>query len=247
MSAHGGQSRRSPWILGAAGLLLALGAVVLWLVRPATTVGDPTAVEESLTDRTSTTLVGPDRPTATTAPETPSVIPPNEVSRLDELVSVETRKPVRVVIGAIGVDAVTIPAGIDPRNGQMEVPSNVTEIAWYRFGPSPGEPGSAVLAAHVDLSSQGPGVFFNLRKLQPGDRITVEYDDGSVRAFVVEARTVYEKDDLPIDAIFSRSGSPVLTLVTCGGGFNSTQQSYDSNVVVYALPAVPPPTTAAPS
>lgn len=46
----------------------------------------------------------------------------------------------------------------------------------------------------------------------------------------------YAKDELPLDVIFSRAGAPVLTLVTCGGGFSPSEETYDSNVVVYATP-----------
>lgn len=118
----------------------------------------------------------------------------------------------------------------------MAVPDNVTDVGWYKFGPSPGEPGSAVLAAHVDLASSGPGVFFDLRTLEEGDSVVVSYEDGSESSFRVVARVNYEKDELPLDVIFSREGPPVLTLITCGGGFNRNIARYDSNVVVYAVP-----------
>jgi LPXTG-site transpeptidase (sortase) family protein len=121
----------------------------------------------------------------------------------------------------------------------MAVPSNVRDVAWYEFGSRPGEKGSAVLAAHVDLASQGPGVFFSLRKVEEGDIVEVAFSGGSVGFFRVEARTVYQKDELPLDTIFAREGSPVLTLITCGGGFSESSGSYDSNVVVYAVP-IPP-------
>jgi hypothetical protein len=51
----------------------------------------------------------------------------------------------------------------------------------------------------------------------------------------VASRT-YLKDELPLEAIFSRDGDAVLTLVTCGGGFSASTGRYDSNVVVYAVP-----------
>ena len=121
----------------------------------------------------------------------------------------------------------------------MAVPENVTDVAWYKFGPTPGEPGSAVLAAHVDLSGQGPGVFFDLRTLDVGDAVFVDYEDGSEQAFRVIARTVYDKSELPTDVIFAKGGPAVLTLITCGGDFSRSDGSYDSNVVVYAAPIGP--------
>ena len=128
------------------------------------------------------------------------------------------------------------PYGVNQRTGQMAVPSNVTEVGWYKFGPSPGEPGSAVLAAHVDLAGSGPGVFFDLQTLEDGDRSLFSMRMAARSPFRVVARTTYEKNDLPLDVIFSREGPPVLTLITCGGGFNTDISRYDSNVVVYAVP-----------
>lgn len=118
------------------------------------------------------------------------------------------------------------------------MPDNVHEVAWYEFGAVPGSPGSAVLAAHVDLAGYGAGVFFRLEELEPGDLIEVGFDEGPPRRFRVEARTIYQKDELPLGPIFAGDGEPALTLVTCGGGFSDGR--YDSNVVVFALPVATP-------
>ena len=81
------------------------------------------------------------------------------------------------------------------------------------------------------------GVFWSLGELEPGDRIIVDYADGTSAEFSVEARNTYLKTDPPGRHL--RPGStPVLTLVTCGGGFNTMIGRYDSNVVVYAVPMV---------
>jgi Sortase domain len=146
--------------------------------------------------------------------------------------------PVTLRIPDLKVDAPIEAYGVNSRTRQMDVPHNVTDVAWYRFGPTPGQAGSAVLAAHVDLEGQGPGVFFRLGDLEAGDLIEVLYDDGSELAFEVQARALYPKEELPLDAIFSKEGPPVLTLITCGGGFDRDVARYDSNVVVYATPAV---------
>ena len=91
-------------------------------------------------------------------------------------------------------------------HGQMDVPHNVKDVAWYRFGPSPGQAGSGALAAHVDLEGEGQGVFFRLRDLKAGDLIEVLYDDGSEPAFEVQARALYPKEELPLDLSSPRRG-----------------------------------------
>jgi LPXTG-site transpeptidase (sortase) family protein len=231
-------------ILVAVGLVLLVVLPVVWqMTRPEPVLGDVSAIESSLRDTDSAVLPGevadgdrpedtepgevpahPDEPSAD--PDTPSSLPPTVPAGL----------PTGLRIDTIDVDAPVAPYGVDRRTGDMDVPSNVTEVAWYEYGPRPGDDGSAVLAAHVDLADQGPGVFFELSKLEPGDRIYVEYESGAEVAFRVTARAIYDKDELPLDVIFSRQGPSVLTLITCGGGFNRQVRSYDSNVVVYAVP-----------
>jgi hypothetical protein len=144
--------------------------------------------------------------------------------------------PVALRLRSIDVDALIVPTGVDRRTGQMAVPDNVRDVAWYEFGPRPGESGSAVLAAHVDLAGQGPGVFFHLREVDPGDIVEIEFSDGTTELFRAGARAIYQKEELPLETVFSKGGSPVLTMITCGGGFSESSGSYDSNIVVYAVP-----------
>jgi hypothetical protein len=146
-----------------------------------------------------------------------------------------TPAPIRVRIEAIGVDAPVQAVGIDPRGGGVRIPVNVGWLGWYRFGPSPGHPGSAVIVGHVDSAAQGPGAFLRLRDLVPGDVVLVGFTHGT-RSFVVVARRMYPKIGLPND-VFATSGKPVLALVTCGGAFDRVTRHYSDNVVVYAVPS----------
>lgn len=230
----------APVALLAVSALLAVGALVSWVLQPDREVGSAAEIEEALRPTTTSTSPTESTTTAATLASTPS---PNEVRRLDALSDRSPAPPTRLVIPALEVDAPIDPYGVDRRTGQMAVPRNVTDVAWYQHGPVPGEPGSAVLAAHVDLVGRGPGVFFRLRQLEPGDEVVVAHADGVEARFVVVARTIYDKEDLPLDAIFATSGAPVLTLVTCGGGFDQSRQSYEGNVVVYAVPTEATPET----
>ncbi len=228
-----------PLLLGV-GIFLAVAAAIALLPKQDETVGDAQMSERSLEDdgRVASTVAStlPTEPTEDPRVVTAPGILPNEVSTLDALNSGAGPVPVGLFIRSIDVDAPVIPQGIDAQTGQMEVPNNVSEVAWYEYGPAPGESGSAVLAAHVDLAGEGRGVFFELRQLELGDLVEVTYDNETSEEFRVQARTIYKKDDLPLEDIFSREGPPVLTLITCGGSFNASVRSYDSNVVVYALP-----------
>jgi sortase (surface protein transpeptidase) len=117
-------------------------------------------------------------------------------------------------------------------DGSAVVPSGTTFTGWYDLGPIPGEMGPAVIIGHVD-SYTGPGVFFNLKYLLPGDMVTV--DDGSVLvSFRVERVVVYPKDSFPTAAVFGPTPDSELRLITCGGPFDSSIGHYEDNVVVYA-------------
>ena len=218
------------------GAAFAFGVPLIWTVtRPPTSVGDVVEAENRIETSTSSTPPPTTLPASGAPPTTAAPIPTFTVSDPVPSDPVDRATPVGLRIDAIDVAAEVAPYGV-AANGDMAVPTNVREVAWYEFGPRPGDAGSAVLAAHVDLASQGAGVFFDLEDLLPGDVVIVTYSDGSERNFEVAARHRYHKEELPLDVIFAEEGPPVLTLITCGGGFNRSLLQYDSNVVVYAFP-----------
>ena len=93
-----------------------------------------------------------------------------------------------------------------------------------------------MLAGHVDDRVQGRGAFFDLRALEVGDEVRVTDEDGATTTWSVTGRRTYEKDSLPIDQLYERGGPPRLVLITCGGDFDRAARSYESNVVVEAVP-----------
>ncbi len=149
----------------------------------------------------------------------------------------EGPQPIGLTIESLGINVATvIGVGVE-ENGDMEVPP-ADEVGWYRYGPAPGQEGSSVLAAHIAYDGVD-GVFVNLDDLALGSLLTVEYDDGSTVEFEAVATEQYNKQELPKDPIFARTGEPQLVLITCGGEFNRQVRSYDDNIVVYADPVSP--------
>ncbi|MEL7210005.1 MAG: class F sortase, partial [Actinomycetota bacterium] len=144
-------------------------------------------------------------------------------------------RPTALSLPTLGVrDAPVASVGVEP-NGEMEIP-DADEVGWYRYGPEPGNDGSAVLAAHIAADGVD-GVFRDLERLDPGDPIEVVDDAGDAQPYLIVDVVEYDKQQLPFDAIFARDGAPRLVLITCGGDFNSELRSYDSNTVAYAVPA----------
>jgi hypothetical protein len=144
----------------------------------------------------------------------------------------QTPKPVWLTIPAIGVKAPIINLGLNP-DGTLQVPRTTTVAGWYTGSPRPGAIGSAVIAGHVD-SRTGPGIFFWLKNLRPGDRIYVRRADGTLAVFTVTEVRKYPKSNFPTPLVYGPVPDAELRLITCGGTFDYARGSYLSNVVVYA-------------
>jgi hypothetical protein len=142
-------------------------------------------------------------------------------------------KPVWVSVPAIGIKKTSlIHLGLT-KSGALQVPDVTTVAGWFTGGPRPGAVGSAVIAGHVD-SKTGPGIFFWLRALKPGDKIYVGRADGTMAVFRVTRVHMYAKDKFPTDAVYGAVPDPELRLITCGGIFDRSIGSYLSNIVVFA-------------
>ncbi|MCX2924070.1 class F sortase [Streptomyces sp. NEAU-W12] len=143
--------------------------------------------------------------------------------------------PRRVLVRDVGLDAPVRPVGVTGQ-GTLAVPSNPTVAGWYRFGPAPGSSrGSAVLVGHVDSDSGTLGEFAALSGVRPGDRVEVHRAEAAPAVYRIVARTTVPKGDLP-SSVFRRTGSPVLTLITCAPPFVPDRGGYLANVVVTAEP-----------
>ena len=143
-------------------------------------------------------------------------------------------RPVGLQIDTIDVARFPVRAiGLEP-DGQLEIPDE-TEIGWYQYGATAGQPGATVLAAHVNWN-RTPGPFARLGTVGPGARIEIALDDGSVRRYEVVERAIYGKLELPRERLWRNTGAEELVLITCGGDYNPEIRRYRENIVVYAVP-----------
>jgi len=146
--------------------------------------------------------------------------------------------PVRLQIATIGVDSTLMALGLGA-DGSMNVPPGGFPAGWYTGGPTPGEMGPAVIAGHVDM--KGPGVFFSLHRMKPGDQVTVTRVDGSQPVFRVTQVEQYLKDNFPTKLVYGNLDHAGLRLITCGGTFNSQSGHYEDDLVVFADLIAPAP------
>ena len=143
--------------------------------------------------------------------------------------------PVAVRIGRVGIAAPLIRLGLLP-GGALEVPTSFSDAGWYVGGPRPGEVGPAVVAAHV-ANRRGPGAFFHLKEVLPGDVVEVDRADGTTLRFVVERVVQAPKAAFPTAEVYGPTSERALRLITCGGAFDAAWGHYLDNVIVFATAA----------
>ncbi len=139
-----------------------------------------------------------------------------------------------IVIPSISVNAPVYSRTVGT-NGVMGNPSGAWDVVWYDFsalgaiGGYPGDPGAnAVFAGHVDYIHIGPAVFWSLRDLQPGDRITVNTPNGAITYAIQWSKWTPPDEDF--GKYVSRTGQDVITIVTCIGDFSNGH--YSNRLVV---------------
>jgi hypothetical protein len=140
--------------------------------------------------------------------------------------------PVQLIIPAIGLRTRLIRLSLR-QSGALQVPGSTDVAGWFDDGPSPGQPGPAIIAGHVD-SVTGPAVFFDLSQLRRGDRVYVRRSEGGEVVFTVTEVHMYLKSAFPTALVYGPAPGAQLRLITCGGTFDYQRRSYLSNVVVFA-------------
>jgi len=140
--------------------------------------------------------------------------------------------PARILIPDIGVDAAIEYLGLTT-SGDMATPLGSTDVGWYRYGPLPGETGSAVMDGHVVGLAGEQGVFFKLNQLQAGAIIQIIDTRGKMVSFTVIRSESFDQLDQPI-AVFSSASGTHLNLITCGGDWDPVTRHYLKRLIVFA-------------
>ena len=119
-------------------------------------------------------------------------------------------------------------------NGEMGVPTTnpMTNVGLYKFGPRPGDQGSAVIDGHVDGPGGVPAVFWNLKLLRPGDIVEIQ-DGNKLVKFQVIASQAYLADQAPLAQVFAKNDGHYLNLITCAGIWIPQKHETTKRLVVY--------------
>lgn len=181
---------------------------------------------------------GPTEDRAAPAPVAPGSVPPSTESTAttdpspDNTTAGPAARPEHLSIPSIGVATDLIRLGLND-DQTVEVPENPARAGWFDLGPVPGQPGSSVVLGHVD-SVDGPAVFYDLARLEPGSTVEVRLAGGSVATFRVDRVATYANEEFPAQEVYA--GDPArraLNLVTCGGEYDAARGGWQSNVVVF--------------
>ena len=236
---------RTPWTLALAGLVLLVGAPTTWyLQQPAGTAGELPAELTVTPDSAEDADAAGSEDTGARgqgAADGGAGAAGNGDTAAQVLTQPALRArpapPVSLTLPSIGVEEATVVDVALDDDGAVAIPDDVTEVGWYRRGPRPGEAGNAFMTSHVDSRTQGRGVLFDLRRMEPGDPIIVTHADGTTSRWEAVKRERITKGTYPMEQVFRFDGPPGLVIDTCGGAFDPVTGSYENIDIVYAVPA----------
>ncbi len=157
--------------------------------------------------------------TPTISPTVSPVISPSPVNLpIPEKATVKTSDNAVLTIGKIGVSA---PIVFGVGDVIKDIYSNLSRgVVHYSPSPKPGEKGASIILGH---SSDYPwkknaygSAFALLGKLVPGDRLQVQYDNGTVLTFEVKQSLIFApfSNDSRLEKIEGSTDSS-LVLVSC--------------------------------
>ncbi|MBO1030595.1 class F sortase [Tessaracoccus sp. SD287] len=214
-------------LIGGMAGLVGVGVIGAALAFPAATAPQALPTAAVITSPW-VTPAAPDTASAPTATSTPTTAPTATTPDDRELAE---SAPTRVTIPSIGVDAGTVPLGLD--GNELATPADPDVVGWFTGAHTPGAPGRAVLAGHLTWNGRHT-VFARLPELAVGAIVDVEREDGTTARFEITKVATFAKDTFPTAEVYAATDEPTLVLITCGGEYDPSQHYYDSNVIAFA-------------
>ncbi|ALE07725.1 hypothetical protein AL755_10005 [Arthrobacter sp. ERGS1:01] len=181
----------------------------------------------------TTTAAPTPTPSATPTPAKPPATPakPAKAATVGPILSASV--PVSLKVPQVGIDTSLVPLG-QAADGTMDVPGGEPGDpgGWYKYSPTPGQLGPAVILGHVNNLASPEGLFFRLHEMKPGQQFSVGRADGTVAVFVVDKLALVKKATFPTLAVYGNTDRAEIRLITCGG-FDPASGEYTENTVVY--------------
>ena len=159
----------------------------------------------------------------------------NAVSVFAEDLAPIYAKPKTLYINSINLEASIIPVGVED-SGSMETPKNWDEVGWFTKSSFPSEQKLMILNGHYDNNYGAPAVFYGLKNISIGDKVSVLDENNKYFTYViVDSFFIDIKDPLRTEIFdnFNEDES-TLVMITCGGIWNSVAQTYTQRLVIRA-------------
>ncbi|MCL5004317.1 MAG: class F sortase [Patescibacteria group bacterium] len=135
-------------------------------------------------------------------------------------------------INLIDVPIVKVSRTLDDRLG---VPQSFETVGWFEGGARPGENGNAVIDGHYDKTDGSPAIFYNLINLSVGDEIQIKDERSITYLFkIIQVIRINVTDERATQKAYADTKEPTLTLITCGGVWNSKEHNYSQRLLVKA-------------
>lgn len=143
--------------------------------------------------------------------------------------------PKYLVIPILNIKARITKISTNPQN-QIQAPSNIYDTAWYTSSSLPGQPGAMFIDGHVS-SWTANGVFYDLKKLKPGDVIQIIRGDNKSFTYVVKQLQTYSANNVNMAQVLAPvvPGAAALNLMTCTGSVISGTSEFNERLVVYSV------------
>ncbi len=210
-------------------------AVAPTTAAPTPAAPTPAASTTTASTASSSSKAAPAAPAKAAPTKTAPIVVPSFTTTVKGLILQES-KPVSLSIPALEVKSALLDLGLNS-DGTVQVPSLTdpdSKAGWYKNSPTPGSVGPAIILGHIDSKQFGPGVFYELGNLKPGAEVDVTRQDGTVAVFKIDGVRSYPKNNFPTKEVYGNIDHAGLRLITCGGTFDPSKRSYESNIVAYA-------------
>lgn len=142
-----------------------------------------------------------------------------------------------LAIPRLGVTAAVTGLGFEADGHTLASPTTAWGVGWYQFTGYPGGGGNAVLAGHVDWYTGAPAAFAGLHLLGAGDHIDIILPGGATLVYAVASSQWVNPATADVHDIIGPTGRDAVTLITCGGAWDTTTHDYTQRLIVRAYRA----------
>jgi LPXTG-site transpeptidase (sortase) family protein len=137
-----------------------------------------------------------------------------------------------ITIDAINVHTRVVSVGI-LKDKRMQSPSNVFDVGWFTKSALPGDDGAVVMDGHIS-SAKTRGVFYRLKDLKKGDKVSVELGGGKTVSYEVVKSDVQDVDKIDMVKVQQPiEGKKGLNLISCTGKVIKGTREFDKRIIVF--------------